>query len=143
MPDRIESLIKQIYEEQAKLKNSELKALQARIQPHFLYNSLDSVIWLLRMDRNGDEEKMLTELSTLFKISLSKGREIITIQEELKHIGSYLFITNMIYGKKFEYTIDCGPSLYSYQTLKLMLQPLVENVIVHAVPCRGRRFLSA
>ena len=143
MLDRIESLIKQIYEEQAKLKNSELKALQAQIQPHFLYNSLDSVIWLLRMDRNGDAEKMLTELSTLFKISLSKGREIITIQEELKHVGSYLFITNMIYGKKFEYAIDCDPSLHAYQTLKLMLQPLVENVIVHAVPLPGEKiFIS-
>lgn len=77
---------------------------------------------------------MLTELSTLFKISLSKGREIITIEDELKHIGSYLFISNMIYSKKFTYSIECDPSLYQYQTPKLLLQPLAENAILHAVP---------
>ena len=127
-------LISQIYEEQKKLRNSEFKALQAQIQPHFLYNSLDSVIWFLRMGKNKDAEKMLTELSTLFKISLSKGREIITIEDELKHIGSYLFISNMIYSKKFTYSIECDPSLYQYQTPKLLLQPLAENAILHAVP---------
>ena len=95
MLNKIEELISQIYEEQKKLRNSEFKALQAQIQPHFLYNSLDSVIWFLRMGKNKDAEKMLTELSTLFKISLSKGSEIITIENELKHIGSYLFISNI------------------------------------------------
>ena len=139
MLERIQALISQIYEEQKKLKNSELKALQAQIQPHFLYNSLDSVMWLLRMDKNQDAEKMLRELSTLFKISLSKGNEIITIREEFQHISSYLFITNMIYSRKFEYAIECDPALYSYQTLKLLLQPLAENAIVHAVPLPGQK----
>lgn len=134
MLNKIQELISQIYEEQKKLRNSEFKALQAQIQPHFLYNSLDSVIWFLRMGKNKDAEKMLTELSTLFKISLSKGREIITIEDELKHIGSYLFISNMIYSKKFTYSIECDPSLYQYQTPKLLLQPLAENAILHAVP---------
>ena len=139
MLERIQKLISQIYEEQKKLKNSELKALQAQIQPHFLYNSLDSVMWLLRMDKNRDAEKMLNELSTLFKISLSKGNEIITIEEELRHISSYLFITNMIYSKKFEYAIECDPVLYSYRTLKLLLQPLAENAIAHAIPMPGQK----
>ncbi|EEQ60078.1 HAMP domain protein [Clostridiales bacterium 1_7_47FAA] len=139
MLERTQELINQIYEEQKKLKNSELKALQAQIQPHFLYNSLDSIMWLLRMDKNRDAEKMLAELSTLFKISLSKGNEVITISEELRHITSYLFITNMIYSKKFEYVIECDPVLYSYKTLKLLLQPLVENAIAHAVPLQGQK----
>ena len=78
MLNKIQELISQIYEEQKKLRNSEFKALQAQIQPHFLYNSLDSVIWFLRMGKNKDAEKMLTELSTLFKISLSKGRETVS-----------------------------------------------------------------
>ena len=82
---------------------------------------------------------MLNELSTLFKISLSKGNEIITIEEELRHISSYLFITNMIYSKKFEYAIECDPVLYSYRTLKLLLQPLAENAIAHAVPMPGQK----
>ena len=116
MLNKIQELISQIYEEQKKLRNSEFKALQAQIQPHFLYNSLDSVIWFLRMGKNKDAEKMLTELSTLFKISLSKGREIITIEDE------------------FTYSIECDPSLYQYQTPKLLLQPLAENAILHAVP---------
>ncbi|MCI8743118.1 MAG: sensor histidine kinase, partial [Lachnospiraceae bacterium] len=139
MLERTQELISQIYEEQRKLKNSELKALQAQIQPHFLYNSLDSVMWLLRMDKNQDAEKMLRELSTLFKISLSKGNEIITIREEFQHISSYLFITNMIYSRKFEYAIECDPALYSYRTLKLLLQPLAENAIAHAVPLPGQK----
>ena len=139
MLERIQKLISQIYEEQKKLKNSELKALQAQIQPHFLYNSLDSVMWLLRMDKNRDAEKMLNELSTLFKISLSKGNEVITIEEELRHISSYLFITNMIYSRKFEYAIECDPVLYSYRTLKLLLQPLAENAIAHAIPMPGQK----
>lgn len=139
MLSRIQKLINQIYEEQGKLKNSELKALQAQIQPHFLYNSLDSVIWLLRMNKNTDAENMLSELSTFFKISLSKGKEIILIKDELRHVRSYLFITTMIYGKKFEYSIECDPSLYDYQTLKLVLQPLVENVIMHASAPEGEK----
>lgn len=139
MLTRIQKLINQIYEEQGKLKNSELKALQAQIQPHFLYNSLDSVIWLLRMNKNTDAENMLSELSTFFKISLSKGKEIILIKDELRHVRSYLFITTMIYGKKFEYSIECDPSLYDYQTLKLVLQPLVENVIMHASAPEGEK----
>ena len=82
----------------------------------------------LRMDKNRDAEKMLNELSTLFKISLSKGMKS-SPSEELRHISSYLFITNMIYSKKFEYAIECDPVLYSYRTLKLLLQPLAENAI--------------
>ncbi|MCQ5146566.1 sensor histidine kinase, partial [Enterocloster bolteae] len=77
MLERIQKLISQIYEEHKKLKNSELKALQAQIRPHFLYNSLDSVMWLLRMDKNRDAEKMLNELSTLFMISFPLLSEIL------------------------------------------------------------------
>lgn len=139
MLSQIQVLMAQIYEEQCKLKNSELKALQSQIQPHFLYNSLDSIIWLLRLGKDQDAQKMLTELSTLFKISLSKGKEVITIQEELQHITSYLIISNMIYSKKFEYTVACDPSLYPYKTLKLLIQPLVENAINHAVPIKGQK----
>ena len=84
---------------------------------------------------------MLTELSTLFKISLSKCSEIITIENELKHIGSYLFISNMIYSKKFTYSIECDPSLYQYQTPKLLLQPLAENAILHAIPLPDERYI--
>lgn len=139
MLSKIQQLIDQIYTEQKKLRTSELRALQAQIQPHFLYNSLDSIIWLLRMKKNEDAEKMLIELSSLFKIALSKGNEVISIQDEVKHISSYLFISNMIYSKKFTYSIECDPSLYEYKTLKLLLQPLAENAILHAVPLPNER----
>ena len=134
MAEQLDELIQKEFQQTLLLEKAQLKQLQAQINPHFLYNSLDSVIWFLRMGKNKDAEKMLTELSTLFKISLSKGREIITIEDELKHIGSYLFISNMIYSKKFTYSIECDPSLYQYQTPKLLLQPLAENAILHAVP---------
>ena len=93
----------------------------------------------LRMKKNEDAEKMLIELSSLFKIALSKGNEVISIEDEVKHISSYLFISNMIYSKKFTYSIECDPTLYEYKTLKLLLQPLAENAILHAVPLPNER----
>ena len=91
MNQEIQESQRRMYEAEIAKKQLQVLAYRNQINPHFLYNSLDSVIWFLRMGKNKDAEKMLTELSTLFKISLSKGREIITIEDELKHIGSYLF----------------------------------------------------
>lgn len=139
MLSQTQLLMDRIYEEQKKLRSSELKALQSQIQPHFLYNCLDSITWLLRLEKNGEAEQMLTALSALFRISLSKGREIITIEDEIQHVTNYLLIQNIIYSKKFCYDISCDEALYPYKTLKLLLQPLVENCINHALPRKGEK----
>lgn len=139
MLSQTQLLMNRIYEEQKKLRSSELRALQSQIQPHFLYNCLDSITWLLRMEKNQEAEQMLTSLSSLFRVSLSKGREIISVEDEILHVTSYLRIQNIIYSKKFSYEICCEKTLYPYKTLKLLLQPLVENSISHARPKKGEK----
>jgi len=132
MVGEISSLTNRVYESQELLRESELKALQAQINPHFLYNSLDSVIWLVRLNRQKDAETMLAALSRLFRIALSKGKDLITVQNELAHVQNYLIIQSMRYKQKLSYTIDYDPAVVSYITPKLILQPLAENCIYHA-----------
>lgn len=141
MLSQMQVLMDQIYQDQRQLRQSELRALQSQIQPHFLYNSLDSITWLLRLSKFEEAQEMLTAMSSLFKVSLSKGRDIITIGEELRHASSYLFLSKMLYSKKFEYTVTCPQELYPCKTLKLLIQPLIENAINHAVPQAGQKIL--
>lgn len=133
MVTHIQDLMNSIYEQQVRLRKSEFKALQAQINPHFLYNSLDSIVWLLKMNRNADSIHMLQNLAMLFRIALSKGSELIPIASEIQHITSYLEIQTIRYSRKFDYDIDFPENLKSYSTLKLLLQPLVENSIYHGL----------
>lgn len=133
MVQQLQELVNSVYEQQAQLRKSEFKALQAQINPHFLYNSLDSIVWLMRMDRVNDAITMLQNLTTLFRISLSKGRELIPLRSELRHLNSYLTIESMRYSRKFEAAVDVDEQLLDYTSLKLMLQPLVENCIYHSI----------
>ncbi len=133
MVKRIRALINIVYEKQALLRKSEYKALEAQINPHFLYNSLDSIIWLLKMKQPDDAITMLNNLVILFRIALSKGNELIYIQKEIQHIESYLIIQSMRYSKKFDYQLDVPEKLLKFKTLKLLLQPLVENAIYHGL----------
>ena len=131
--EKIEQLIKQVVEMETVNKDIEFQALQAQINPHFLYNSLDSIVWLLKMNRNADSIHMLQNLAMLFRIALSKGSELIPIASEIQHITSYLEIQTIRYSRKFDYDIDFPENLKSYSTLKLLLQPLVENSIYHGL----------
>lgn len=133
MLDETQRLIDQVVNEQKKLRQSELKVLQAQITPHFLYNSLDSVRWLLRLGKMEQAQQMLEALSTLFMVALSRGKEVITIHDEIRHVHSYLIIESMIYSKKIQYGIEVEPEIEQYKTLKLLLQPLVENAIYHGI----------
>lgn len=133
MVARIEQLMASIYEQQSMLRRSEFKALQSQINPHFLYNSLDSIAWLIRMEQLNEAKMMVQSLSTLFRIALSKGHELIPIESELKHLQSYIAIQTIRYSKKFTFGIDVEDELREYVTLKLMLQPLVENCIYHGL----------
>ena len=133
MVGHIRNLMEANIIEQELKRKSDLKALQAQINPHFLYNTLDSIIWMGEMGQNKEVVLMTSALSKLFRISISKGREFISISDELAHVESYLTIQKMRYKDKFEYSIDIDPGLYNCKILKITLQPLVENAIYHGI----------
>lgn len=133
MVSRIRKLMNEVYEQQKKLRQSEFKALQAQINPHFLYNSLDSIVWLMRMKQYDRSISMLRRLSQLFRLSLSKGQEIIPVRSEMQHLENYVAIQEIRYSKKFDAEIKVDESLLDYTVPKLILQPLVENSIYHGI----------
>ena len=133
MVGRIRELMATNIREQELKRKSDLKALQAQINPHFLYNTLDSIIWMGEMKQHEKVVQMTSALAKLFRISISKGQEIIPISDEIAHVEAYLIIQEMRYRDKFSYHIDIDSCLYQYETLKITLQPLVENAIYHGI----------
>ncbi len=133
MVGRIGELMEENVREQELKRKSDLKVLQAQINPHFLYNTLDSIIWMGEMDKSDEVVKMTSALSRLFRISISKGRELIPLRDELEHVRSYLTIQEMRYKNKFRYLIDIPENLMDSTILKITLQPLVENAIYHGI----------
>jgi two-component system sensor histidine kinase YesM len=133
MVGRIRELMEANIREQEQKRKSDLKALQAQINPHFLYNTLDSIIWMGEMRQSEEVVQMTSALSKLFRISISKGSELIPVQTELEHVRSYLTIQEMRYQDKFRYEIDMEPDILDMVMLKITLQPLVENAIYHGI----------
>ncbi len=133
MIGKIKDLMGQIVQEQEMKRISELKAMQAQIHPHFLYNTLDSIIWMAEMGKMEEVVKMTSALAKLFRSSISKGDELVPIEVELEHIHNYLTIQNIRYKNKFTYSIDVDPAINACKTLKIVLQPLVENAIYHGL----------
>lgn len=133
MLQRIKELMKQTKEDQAAIRRSELKALQAQINPHFLYNALDAIVWMAESKKHDKVVLMTSALAKYFRISLSKGKEVIQVKDEIEHIKNYLVIQKIRYDKKLEYTIDVDQDILKYDILKLVLQPLVENSIYHGI----------
>lgn len=133
MIEEIELLISNTYDEHKKLRKAELKALQAQINPHFLYNTFDSILWLNRDGMRDEVQTLVESLTTFFRIGISKGRDIISLREELEHVESYLKIQHIRYSNKFDYSINVDEKLLNFQIPKLILQPLVENAIYHGV----------
>jgi len=125
MVAKIKTLMDQIITEQEEKRKSELKALQAQINPHFLYNTLDSIIWMNENQNYEGVTVMVSALAKLFRISLSKGNEIISVDDELEHARSYLTIQKIRYKDKFDYYIEIEPVLKTARTLKLILQPIL------------------
>lgn len=133
MTGKIKELMNQVVQEQEDKRISELKALQAQIHPHFLYNTLDSIIWMAEMNKVGDVIKMTSALSKLLRSTISKGEELIPLRAELAHIEHYLTIQNIRYRNKFTYSIDVDPAIMDCKILKIVLQPIVENAIYHGI----------
>ena len=133
MVRRTEQLNRDIMREHQQKVKSELTALQAQINPHFLYNTLDIIVWMIENGQKEDAIRVVTALARFFRISLSKGRNVIPVKDELEHVRNYLLIQNMRYKNKFRYTIDCDPAAAELSTIKLVVQPIVENAIYHSM----------
>lgn len=131
--EQIDTLMREIVLEQTERRKSELDALQSQINPHFLYNALDSIIWMVEGERNDDAVFMISELAKLFRISLSKGRTVISVKDEIQHAKSYMNIQKIRYKNTFSVFFDVDESIYSYCTVKLILQPILENAINYGV----------
>lgn len=133
MIEKIGNLVEDVKMEQLNLRATELKLLQAQINPHFLYNTLDTIIWLAESNQTDQVAAMVTSLSDFFRTTLSKGQDDIPISEEEKHIRSYLQIQQFRYQDILEYEIQMDPEIRSCRILKLTLQPLVENALYHGI----------
>ena len=133
MLGRIQQLLAQVYEEQENKRQLELKVVQEQFKPHFLYNTLDTIGWMAREHSADDIVHLVDALTNVFRISLSKGKDYITLQEEIRYISNYLYIQKIRYGPKVLYEISMDEACEKEEVPKLILQPLVENAIYHGV----------
>ena len=130
---QIKRLMEQARNEEINLRKTELRALQAQINPHFLYNTLDSILWMCEQGKNAEAVRMVNALATLFRISISRGHELITIRSELQHAESYLKIQSYRYKNQFTYVFDADETCLDYLCNKITLQPIIENAIYHGI----------
>ncbi|MFA9462778.1 MAG: sensor histidine kinase [Velocimicrobium sp.] len=130
---QLKKLMEKIVIEQEEKRKTELDALQSQINPHFLYNTLDSIVWMIEGERYSEAICMVTDLASLFRISLSKGKNIISLRDEILHAKNYMNIQKIRYKDKFEIFYEIDEEIYEYQTVKLVIQPLLENAIYYGV----------
>ena len=133
MIDKIDELLEQVKKEQVRLRKAEFELLQSQINPHFLYNTLDAIVWLAEAGEQKKVVSMVGSLSDFFRTSLNQGKDIITIKEELQHSRSYLEIQQMRYQDILNYEIDVPEELHRYLISKITIQPLVENALYHGI----------
>ena len=130
---RIQRLMEEVKNEETTLRKTELKALQAQINPHFLYNTLDSISWMCEEGKNEEAVAMVNALAKLFRISISRGHEIIPIEKEVQHAECYLQIQKYRYTNHFDYEFEVEESCKEYLCNKITLQPLIENALYHGL----------
>lgn len=133
MIDKINELLEQVTQEQTRLRKAEFQLLQSQINPHFLYNTLDAIVWLAEAGEQKKVVSMVGNLSEFFRTSLNKGKDIISIKEELQHVRSYLEIQQVRYQDILKYEIHVPEELYQYLIPKITIQPLVENALYHGI----------
>ena len=130
---RIQALVEKVKNEEITLRKTELKALQAQINPHFLYNTLDSIQWMCEQGKMQESVQMVSALAKLFRISINRGSELVTVEQELNHAKSYLLIQSFRYRNQFRYRFEVDDSVLQYLCNKITIQPLVENAIYHGI----------
>ena len=133
MVHRIQELVEQVRAEETQLRKTELKALQAQINPHFLYNTLDSIQWMCERGKTEQAAAMVSALAKLFRISISRGHELIPIKDEVQHAKSYLIIQSYRYRNQFSYHFEVEEGLEDFLCNKITIQPLIENAIYHGI----------
>ena len=133
MSSEIDILVNRVYKEQLTRKEAELKALQAQINPHFLFNTLESINWMAQLNNVPEIRDMVTSLASIIEASIGKGNPLISLKQELKYIDSYILIMKNRYGDRLTYESDIDETVLRCQVPKLLLQPLVENAIYHGV----------
>ncbi|MCQ2524820.1 MAG: sensor histidine kinase [Lachnospiraceae bacterium] len=133
MIDKVDELLKQVTKEQMSLRHAELELLQAQINPHFLYNTLDTIVWLAEAGQKEKVVSMVENLSNFFRTSLNQGKDIISLSEELVHAGSYLKIQQVRYQDILSYEINVNENIDSVKIPKITLQPIVENALYHGI----------
>ena len=133
MIDKINELLEQVTTEQIRLRKAEFELLQAQINPHFLYNTLDAIIWLAEAGEQKRVVGMVRNLSDFFRTSLNQGKDINSIKEEMLHVKSYLEIQHVRYQDILSYDIEVPEALYIYSIPKITIQPLVENALYHGI----------
>lgn len=133
MLSRIKVLMSDLVAEHNAKRKSEFDTLQSQINPHFLYNTLDIIVWMIENENQDKAVNIVTALAKFFRISLSKGKSIITVGDEIEHVRNYLMIQSMRFKNRFIFNIEIQEDVLKYSSLKLMLQPLVENAIYHGM----------
>ncbi|MDO5519871.1 MAG: sensor histidine kinase [bacterium] len=143
MASKIALLLENVKEEQLLQHKTELMLIQAQVSPHFLYNTLDTIIWLVESGKNDDAVEMISNLSIFFRTMLSNGNDVITLEDELKHTRSYLSIQQSRYRDILDFSMECKEELLCCRIPKLSLQPLVENALYHGVKeKRGKSYIK-
>ncbi|RAV20792.1 sensor histidine kinase [Paenibacillus contaminans] len=138
MLEEVELSFERVMDAEKQKRKSEIKALQAQIDPHFLYNTLNTIYWKSQMKQLDDVQEMVLSLSRLFQLGLNKGREMTTLENELNHVEQYLIIQQQCYENLFEYRIDVAEEIdMKHPILKILLQPLAENAILHGFKDRN------
>ncbi|MDE7269788.1 MAG: sensor histidine kinase [Acetatifactor sp.] len=140
MIDKINELLEQVTREQTRLRRAEFELLQSQINPHFLYNTLDAIVWLAEAGEQKKVVSMVGSLSEFFRTSLNQGKDIVSLREELQHVRSYLEIQQVRYQDILQYEIHMPEELYDYSIPKITIQPLVENALYHGI--KNRRGLG-
>ncbi len=133
MAERIQELLDKNIQEQKNMQKYEMKALQAQITPHFLYNTFDTIIWLAEAKKTEEVIYITRAFSNFFRISISRGQEWISVKEEIEHIKSYLIIQKIRYRDILDYSITIDQNILNFNILKLLLQPIVENALYHGI----------
>jgi len=133
MSAKLKELVNQVYVIRLKQKEAELATLEAQINPHFLYNALDTIYWMGRKEKAFETSKLVEALAKLFRLSLNSGREITLLQDEVEHLSNYMIIQKKRYGDSISFNMEVEDGLLECQVIKLILQPLVENAINHGI----------
>ncbi|MCG8502937.1 MAG: sensor histidine kinase [Firmicutes bacterium] len=139
MSKRLKTLMEVVYATRLKQKEAELKALQAQINPHFLYNTLDTIYWMGRIENAFETSKLVEALAKLFRLSLNKGNEFTTVRNEVEHLENYIIIQQKRYEDIIDFSINLSEEVLDCKVVKLILQPLVENAIYHGIEKKGQK----